>query len=165
MRLDSLLLALALAIVGVPAMAQTIYKLIDKNGKVSYSDTKPKYFDGQVIPLGIDPDANVAVSPKGAAGTEGAPAKSPYATQIENTRNAAVDRLQQAQDAYNAAKEAVEKGKDPLDEEWQTLSTPGGGGRRVPGEAYYARQSSLAEALKRAEKDLVDAERNYRRAN
>jgi hypothetical protein len=164
MRLDSLLLVILLTCVGTPAPAQTIYKLIDKNGKVSYSDTKPKYFDGQVIPLGIDPDANIAVSPKG-VGTEGTPAKSPYATQVENNRSAAVDRLQQAQDAYKAAKDAVEKGKDPLEDEWQTLTSAAGGGRRAPGESYYARQTSLAEALKRAEKDLEDAERGYRRTN
>jgi hypothetical protein len=164
MRLDSLLLAIVLACFGGTALAQTVYKLIDKNGKVTYSDTAPKNFDGKVIPLGIDPDANIAVSPKG-SGPEGAPAKSPYATQNENNRNTAVDQLQQAQDALKAAQEAVDKGKDPLEDEWQTLTSSAGGGRRVPGESYYARQKSLADALKRAEKDLEDAERGYRRAN
>jgi hypothetical protein len=163
MRLDSLLLVTLLPFLAAPALAQTIYKLIDKNGRITYSDTAPKSFAGQVIPLNIDPDANVATSPRGA--TEAAVPKSPYATQVENARSAAVDRLQQAQDAVVTAREAVASGKDPLDDEWQTLVSGAGGGRRAPGEAYFARQQALADKLKRAEKDLEDAERNYRRAN
>src|SRR5580704_10815022 len=46
------------------ALAQTVYKLIDKNGKITYSEEKPKNFDGQVIPMNIDPNANTATLPK-----------------------------------------------------------------------------------------------------
>ena len=46
------------------ALAQTLYKLIDKNGKITYSEEKPKNFDGQVIPMNIDPNANTATMPK-----------------------------------------------------------------------------------------------------
>src|SRR4051794_7660639 len=46
------------------ACAQTLYKLIDKNGKVTYSEEAPKDFDGKVIRIDIDPNANRATLPK-----------------------------------------------------------------------------------------------------
>ncbi|HET9471044.1 MAG TPA: DUF4124 domain-containing protein, partial [Usitatibacter sp.] len=50
------------------ALAQTLYKLIDRNGKVTYSQEAPKDFDGKVIRIDIDPNRNSA--------TLGAPAPS-----------------------------------------------------------------------------------------
>jgi hypothetical protein len=163
MRLESLLLALAFSLCGLPAQAQTVYKLIDKNGKVSYSDTAPKNFEGKVVPIEIDPKANVAQPPKIPPG--GSPPMSPYATQRELTRNEAMLRLNQARDRYNAAKEAFDTGKDPQESEYQTLVQQGGTGRRVPNEQYYERQKSLEENYKNAERELAEAEQNYRRAN
>ena len=37
---------LAALVPGVVAAQTTLYKLIDKNGKVTYSDSPPKNFDG-----------------------------------------------------------------------------------------------------------------------
>ena len=45
---------------GMVAAQTTLYKLIDKNGKVTYSDSPPKNFDGQVIPVDIDTKRNSA---------------------------------------------------------------------------------------------------------
>jgi len=163
MRLESLLLAVAFSLSGMPALAQTIYKLIDKNGKVSYSDTAPKNFDGQVIPVEIDPKANIAQPPKIPPG--GSPPMSPYATQRELERNDAMLKLNQARDRYNAAKEALDNGKDPQDSEYQILVSKGGQGRRVPNDQYYERQKALEENFKSAERDLAEAEQNYRHAN
>ena len=42
------LLAVACAFFASAACAQTLYKLVDKNGKVTYSESPPKDFDGQV---------------------------------------------------------------------------------------------------------------------
>ena len=56
--------ALALCAVATLAAAQTLYKLIDKNGKVTYSEEPPKNFDGKVIRMDIDPNANRATLPK-----------------------------------------------------------------------------------------------------
>src|SRR5258706_11423114 len=52
--------ALALVLGAHPSAAQTLYKLIDKNGKVTYADTPPKDFDGKVIPIDVDPNRNRA---------------------------------------------------------------------------------------------------------
>ena len=46
------------------ASAETFYKLIDSNGKVTYSEKPPKDFDGKVIRLDIDPNANTATLAK-----------------------------------------------------------------------------------------------------
>src|SRR5258708_34772117 len=60
--------AAAAALLAAQASAEVLYKLIDKNGKVTYSEEKPKNFDGQVIRLDIDPNANTATMPKPASG-------------------------------------------------------------------------------------------------
>ena len=164
MRLESLFVVFVLALAGTPALAQTIYKLIDKNGKVTYSDSAPKNYDGQVIPVEIDTRSNVAQPPKIPPG--GSPPISPYAAQKELARNEAMLRLNQARDRFNAAKEAFDGGKDPQTDEYQTLvQQGGGGGRRVPNDSYYERQKALEESYKKAERDLSEAEQNYRRSN
>ena len=65
------LVAAAAALFAPPvALAEVLYKLIDKNGKVTYSEEKPKNFDGQVIRLDINPNANTATMPKPASGAD-----------------------------------------------------------------------------------------------
>jgi len=163
MRLESLLVVVALSLAGTPALAQTIYKLIDKNGRITFTDTAPKNFEGQVIPIEIDTRANIAQPPKIPPG--GSPPMSPYETQRELTRNETRLRLNQARDRYNAAKDALEQGKDPQEGEWQTLVQQGGGGRRVPNESFFERQKMLEANLQAAERALAEAEQNYRRSN
>jgi uncharacterized protein (TIGR03083 family) len=56
------------------ASAQTIYKLIHKDGKVTYSESEPKNFDGKVVPMNVNPDANTVPMPKmPQAGAKGEP--------------------------------------------------------------------------------------------
>lgn len=99
----SLIAGVSLALLASAADAQTLYKLIDKNGKVTYSEKPPADFDGQVIRLDIDPKANTATLPKPAAA--GAPASlSPSkdatkATAKEARIKAAKERLEQAKAA------------------------------------------------------------------
>ena len=57
-------IAAALALAAVSAQAQTLYKLIDKNGKITYSEEAPKNFDGKVIKIEVNPNANTATLPK-----------------------------------------------------------------------------------------------------
>ena len=76
MRITRFIIIAGVAAAAQCAFAQTLYKLIDKNGKVTYSEEKPKEYDGQVIQLNIDPNANTATLPKAnfskpAPGTEG----------------------------------------------------------------------------------------------
>src|SRR5205085_12348761 len=69
MRYRNSIVAALVALAAIPLAAQTLYKLIDKNGKVTYVDTPPKNFDGQVIPVEIDTKRNSAtITTPGTAG-------------------------------------------------------------------------------------------------
>jgi len=57
-------LAAAIALLALEASADVLYKLIDKNGKVTYSEKKPDHFDGQVIRIDVNTDANTVPAPR-----------------------------------------------------------------------------------------------------
>jgi hypothetical protein len=153
-------LRMALGAAGVAlaasAAAQTLYKLIDKNGKVTYSESRPKTFDGQVIRIDIDPNANTATLPKpadakardGVRGerprSDGGAAKSEAEARIAQAR----ERLESARRAYQEAQEKPGEG------ELQFLGNKGGGVRVVPSEAYQKRLDALEADVKRAEEEL-----------
>ncbi len=123
------------------ALAQTLYKLIDKNGKITYSEEKPKNFDGQVIPMNIDPKANTATLPK----ANFAPKPKPSAQDIE-----------QAQDRVDKAKLALQNAKDhPTAEEKMMVGKVGGGVRYVESEDYQKKITQLEQDVKDAEDNLA----------
>ena len=91
----------AIAALGAGAAnAQTLYKLIDKNGKVTYSENAPKpgEFDGQVIRIDVNPNQNTAILPKPAA---------------RNTATEEADRASQSAN-LKAAREKLESAKKAL---------------------------------------------------
>lgn len=141
------LAALAVMLVPATALAETLYKLIDKNGKVTYAQEKPKYFDGQVIEVHIDPNANKATLPKftpapppPAASAKAAPGKDPVA---------------QARARVDAARKAYENARDnPGEGEVQRIGKVGGGTRPVLTPEYEQRLARLESELKQAEEDL-----------
>lgn len=57
-------LAAAAALLALEASADVLYKLIDKSGKVTYSEKKPENFDGQVIRIDVNTDANTVPAPR-----------------------------------------------------------------------------------------------------
>ena len=137
----------AMAAAALCADAETLYKLIDKNGKVTYSEEKPKQFDGQVIRLDIDPNATTVTLPKFTPGA-------PSAAQREASSPAAQARarLEDAQDRLARAKAALANARDnPSDNDYYTFGNVGGGVRRVPTEAYTQRLSRLEEEVRNAE--------------
>ncbi len=149
------LLAVLLA-AAAPAAAQTVYKLIDRNGKVTYAEEPPKYFDGQVIRIDIDPNANKA--------TLNVP-KAPPAAQPKNREElqppahpagpSQEQRLEDARNKLEDAKKALADARDnPRDEDMRFIGNVGGGTRRVPTEAYQQRLDALERAVKEAE-DVV----------
>ena len=184
----ALLLSLAAA-VAMPASGQILYKLIDREGRVTYSDREPKNFDGKVIRLEPDTVSNILPSAKpGEAGT-----KAGAAPGVAETRRLAREdlekKLRAAQARVEAARKAKAEGGDPLPDELQTiqhrrpplkageqppnrncfLTTDASGTStlncpsRVPHDAYYERQKQLEDDLRRAEEELELAERAYRR--
>ena len=142
--------ALALCAVATLAAAQTLYKLIDKNGKVTYSETAPKDFPGQVIRIDINPDANTATLPK-LPPRDSAPAANSGA-RPPDSRAAAQERLDAARKALAQARE------NPRDDEVTWIGNKGGGTRAVPSESYRAKIDKLEADVKAAEEEVRRAE-------
>lgn len=190
MRLRGAALVVALALAASPASAQQVlYKLIGKDGKVTYSDHAPKNFDGQVIRLEPDTDSNVVPSNRPPAKPAPAAKESSYGANRTANREALEKALRAAQASAEAARKAKDEGDAPGPDEMQVIQQrfaplkPGqdpprsncrnasdSQGRpymlcaaQVPGDAYYERQKSLDAALQKALEELADAERAYRR--
>jgi len=135
------LLAAALALCG-PAFAQTLYKLVDKNGKVTYSESPPKEFDGTVTRMDIDPKANTATLPKGdALKAPPVAAESPLLREARVKVNLARKRLDEARN-------------NPGPDDIQRVGTVSGGARAVPTDAYTKRVADLEEDVRRAEAEV-----------
>jgi len=141
--------ALALCAVATLAAAQTLYKLIDKNGKVTYSETAPKDFPGQVIRIDVNPDANTATLPK-LPPREAAPATSP---------GARLPDLRGAQERLEAARKALAQAREnPGDNDVTWIGNKSGGTRAVPTDTYRAKIDKLEADVKAAEDEVRRAE-------
>jgi hypothetical protein len=143
-------LALGTALAATDAAAQTLYKLIDKNGKVTYSESPPKDFDGKVVPMNIDPNANTATMPKAAPGAFTPPG---------GGASASADRAQSARERLDAARKALKDAIDnPREGEVTRMGIVGGGTRPVETEEYKQRIAGLEADVRKAEEALRAAE-------
>jgi hypothetical protein len=134
------------------ANAQTLYKLIDKNGKVTYSQSAPKpgEFDGQVIRIDVNPNQNTAILPKlGPSNSGQEPAGS--AAQPAGQRTAR-EKVEAARKALAQAQENPGEG----DVSW--IGNKGGGTRQVQSDEYKAKLAKLEDDVKQAEEELKRAE-------
>jgi hypothetical protein len=153
--------AVALALAAPHALAQTLYKLIDKNGKVTYSEKPPKDFDGKVIRMDIDPNANTATLPKltpAPPDTSGSnePARKSREPGSSKAKPVTVD---EARERLDAARKAYQDAVDnPREGEITRMGNVGGGTRPVFSDAYTSRLAGLEAAVKNAEEDLRRAE-------
>ena len=133
-----------------PAAAQTLYKLIDKNGKVTYSEAPPKDFDGKVIRLDIDPKANTVTLPSGSA----------ISSTGADDRRAADDRARGARNRLDAAQKALADAKqNPGEGEIERVGKKGGGARAQESEGYKERLEKLERDVKEAEDALQKAQK------
>ena len=102
------------------ACAETLYKLIAPDGKVTYSQEAPKHFDGKVIRLDIDPNANTA------EGKHAPPSKvrNPNEEILQRDSDAPRKRkLEVAQDKLQAARTAFENARNnPGEGDYDTVS-------------------------------------------
>ena len=147
--------ALLAASMALPAVAQTFYKLIDKNGKVTYSESPPKDFDGKVIRVDVDPKANTATLPKAP------PAQStpPPGVRAAAKATVAANRSDAARDKLAAAQRALQDAIDnPREDEVTRVGTKSGFTRPVPTEDYQKRLDALREDVRLAEEELRVAE-------
>lgn len=151
--------AFAFAVAVLPAHAQTLYKLIDKNGKVTYSGEPPKGFDGKVIRIDVNPDANTVSLPKpGPRGDSGGETgkRAPQGSGEASSP----DSVEAARERLDRARKALENARDnPGDADLQRIGKAGGGTRPVFSEDYLKRLESLEDAVRQAEQDLKRAEK------
>ena len=134
------------------ASAQTLYKLVDKNGKVTYSETAPKpgEFDGQVIRIEVNPNANTATLPRYEPKAS-APAANPGGRSVPTAAS--------AREKLEAARKALADAQDnPSPDEVTRMGTKGGFTRPVESDAYKARLEKLEADVKAAEEELKRAE-------
>src|SRR5450631_5809 len=109
-------LAAAAALFAQVTLADVLYKLIDKNGKVTYSEEKPKNFDGQVIRLDIDPNANTATMPKPASGANsGEPITAPRRKEGDAKKASGSERIAKARERLDSAQRALQDARDHPD--------------------------------------------------
>jgi Domain of unknown function (DUF4124) len=153
--------ALALGL-STPLAAQTVYKLIAKDGKVTYGDKPPKEFDGQVIRIDIDPNANRAKLPN--PNEPSALSKPTPMSMQEARRFDTALALARAREALEKAKKDLADGQEPKEGEVDWIGKVGGGARPVPTDAYNARIANLEISVKSAEAELARAEKANRQA-
>lgn len=136
-------------------MAETLYKLIDKNGKVTYVQEPPKDFDGKVIRLDIDTRANTAAGRR-----PGAQEKSNEAIIRSDPDAGRLTQLKVAQERLDAARKAYAEARDnPREEDVRRLGTVKGGARPVFTEEYQQKLDRLEAEVKQAEQDVDRLER------
>ncbi len=145
------LLALAaMALVATTAGAQTLYKLIAPDGKVTYSGEAPKDFKGKVIRIDVDPQANTATLPKAKAADDAAAKRAAGNEQA----------LRQSKEKVERARKALEEARDhPGADDVRFVGNVGGGTRPVPTQAYEERLTRLEHELKEAEDELARAQK------
>lgn len=151
------------------ADAQTMWKYVDKDGKITYSDKAPKKGE-TATPVAGDASTNIIDAPKNLQ--QGKPQKledvKARAAERERLRDKLRDELEQARDAVKDAKAALADGQEPLEGETQIVvgrtktGAPTGTNSQLRKPEYYARIASLEAAVKKAEEKLEVAERNYR---
>ena len=122
-RLAAFALA-ACALLALPAAGQVLYKWVDAQGRVQYSDKPPKNFKGEVTRIEPDAQPEPVVRPLPApakAAAEAGEAKQPT---MNDKRRATRERLAadiaRARDKRDAAKRALDEA-EPTDDERQVI--------------------------------------------
>ena len=145
--------ALVLGIAATDAGAAVLYKLVDPVGRVTFSDTVPRAFEGTITRIEVDTGTNVIV-PVRPEETRGL---ADYASVIRRRPDTSgEERLRLARERVEAARAALEDARDnSLAQDWIYLGPNNPlGMRRMPRPEYQAR-------LQRLESDVEAAESSY----
>jgi hypothetical protein len=152
------------SLAGANAQAAVLYKLTDRLGNVTYSDSVPRGFDGAVARLEIDPSASSVPSEQIPSLLVPAPAQ-PSSTRIAVARaNVDDERLRAARGRVDAARQALASARDnSTAEDWIYYArNPVTGARRMPSPEYAQRLERLEQDVVVAEGDLSTLEREIR---
>ncbi len=171
MHQHSFFLIASLVLAGtVSAQPAPVYKHVDKDGKVTYSEKPPAKPDpkaeSKAVPgakkIDMDNERNVIKSFTPKSGSDGAGDVRSFDKRIEKNDSLRV-ALDEAMRELEEAKAALEAGKDPQDDEWQTIGAAQGRVSRVPTDAYHQRVKSLEKSVEQAEARVKSAESALRR--
>ncbi len=118
--------AAAVALLALSALAQTMYKWTDKDGKTQYADQPPKGFSGPVTKIETDPaPVPVAPVPPIARPRADGDDEKPKAVDINKARRERRERLEAQLERARArvalARKALAEGGDPGDGEMQVI--------------------------------------------
>ena len=152
------------------AQTATVYKHVDKDGKVTYSEKPPAKPDPKAdikAPPGakkieMDNERNVIKSFTPKSNSDGAADVRSFDKRIEKNDSLRAE-LDEALRELDEAKAALEAGKDPLEDEWQTIGAGQGRVSRVPTDAYHQRVKSLEKSVEDAAAKVKRAENAVRR--
>ena len=167
-EMNAILAILTTALLASPhASGQQLWKYIDKDGKVTYSDKAPKPGEkGEAV--ANDAATNVINAPRNTVG--GVPQKLSDVKARADAREKMRDQLRKDVDAAReqlaAAKKALEVGRDPTPAETQVVvgrnakGAPTGSNSSIRKPEYYERVAKLEESVKKAEENVEKAEAN-----
>jgi hypothetical protein len=121
-------LVVAAACAAGSAVAQTLYRWTDAEGKVQYSDRPPKNFKGEVTRIEADVEKATlparTVAPAAAPPTEqkaAAPRETDIAAKRRATRAQLEARMERARENLETARKALADGENPEPEERQIV--------------------------------------------
>ena len=169
-----------------------MYRWTDAQGRVQYSDRPPKDFKGEVVKIEADVQPSPpVVKPPPARAEAVKPAEKEDGdlnSRLRSNREKLAAEVERARERLEAAKKARDGDVGPGADERQVVQqrfargtqpemprsncreVAGADGKKqlmcpalVPGEAYYTRMKELDDAVARAEEDLENAERAFRR--
>jgi len=139
-QLNASVAAVVVALAGLatgPAAAQTLYKWIDTEGRVQYSDKAPKGFKGEVMRIETETD-QVTLPPAAPPPVPAAPAPAQEKAKAapdesvgakrRATRELLGARLKQARAKVEAVKKTMEESESPKPDERQTIQQRDAGG-------------------------------------
>ena len=137
-----------------PSMADAIYKIVDKDGKVTYSSELPESKnDVEITDLDIDPDANV-IKPESSQAAERLKQEYNQRYPVDNSekqqRESYEQKLAAAKNDVKAAKQAMAEGQTVVPGDF--IGKSGGGVR--PSLQRQSRLESLNKNIETAEENL-----------
>jgi hypothetical protein len=155
--------AAALVVVSTQLVAQPVYKVVGKDGKVTYTNEMPPNVDGvKVNQVSIPAGGNAVAAVKSSKDPPNEHEtvirrRVPKPTKAESEVEAATRRLEEAKRALEAARQSASP------DEWIYMNRPGIGRRRAPRPEYEERLKRMESDVSVAQEQLAEAERRQRR--
>ena len=157
----SIPLALALAFAAADASAAVLYKLTDPRGRVTYVDTLPRDFAGDVQRMDIDTGEHVITLQEPAVRSLRSLAENEAIIRSRPAAEPSEERVRVARIKAAAARAALDSAQNNSSPEDWIYFGPGNpaGMRRAPRPEYEARLQQLEREVQAAEEEVRRAER------